>query len=123
MARDDDLMIVKAAMSFHLALVSNPQLTDESWNKSKTACLDLINDIVNIAHPWAAKSTEQRKMEEYDTLSRMYKERIGDLDDPVFYAALMEEVHRMRNDNEVEVEESDEARIDRLYSERILARK
>lgn len=124
MAKEDDLEILRSAMGFHLALVSNGNLSDESWDKAKTAAAEAFNDIVNTVHPWGARSTEQRRDDEMTALSKLYKERIGDLTDPAFEAVIMAEAARMTAQmEETEARESDEDRIDRMARERILARR
>lgn len=114
MARDDDLEIVKASMAFHLALVSNPQLTDESWKGAKTAALELFNDVINISHPWAARSTADRKKDEYDSLFGTYKKVIGDLDDPKFKKVIEEETARLRRKSAAPAETAEQVLARRL---------
>ena len=116
MAREDDLEIIKSAFKFHLALVANPQLTDESWKASKKTAIELFNDVINVIHPWAAKSTTERKQEEFDKLHSLYKTMIGDLADPEFKAAVDAEEARLRSEV-VKPAESVEARIIRLSTE------
>jgi hypothetical protein len=121
MARDDDLEIIKAAYDFHLALVANPQLTEESWKSAKTNALELFNEAVNVVHPWGAKSTEQRRAEEYDRLAELYRQHIqGGKTDEEWAEIIDAEVHRLRSEtNSAETELTDEQRIDKLAAERI----
>lgn len=118
LARDDDLEILKAAYEFHLALLSNPQLTEDSWKATKKTAAELFNEIVNISQPWGARSTEQRRDEEMTRLRDLYVDVIGDPDDPDFRAALQAEVERLREPAPDE-EESQEELVDRRFLERL----
>lgn len=119
MARDDDLEIVKASYGFHLALVANSQLTEDSWKSAKTSALEMFNEIVNVVHPWGSRTTEQRRAEEADGLRSLYKKVIqGNRTDEEWAGVIAAEVAAMTR-SAATVPETDEKRIERLAAERI----
>jgi hypothetical protein len=122
MARDDDLEIVRALLRFHLALLGNTQLTEDSWKSSKKHALDLINEIVGLVQPWGARSSERRMTDEMANLRELYKREIGDLDDPAFMRDVIgAEVERLeRLSMEEAGPETAEERMERLGREKIL---
>lgn len=119
MSRDDDLEIVKAAYRFHLALVANSQVTEESWKASKKNATGLFNDLINLLHPWGARTAEQRREEEVNHLGELYRKLIVGNHTPEEWEAIVEaEAARMRVDDEAEPESADE-RVERLAAARI----
>lgn len=124
MERDDDEKIISAALRFHLALVANPSITEESWKKSKDDALSCFNDLIATLRPWGARTTEQRKQEEMAGLRETYQKLLGDpTPGSAFYNdVILKEVERMNAlmADTARPEETAEERADRLFKERIL---
>lgn len=121
--RDGDEKIVDASFRFHLALVANPSITEESWTKSKEAAADCFNELIAVLRPWGARTTEQRKQEEVAGLRDAYKRLLGDpTPGSDFYNnVILKEVARMNALMAAgRPEETPDERIDRRFKERIL---
>lgn len=120
MATEDELVGLKAALQFQCALVGNGTLTNESFDAAKKTSQNLLNSIFNLTQPWAAKSISEVKTEEIQSLVDLYKQTIGDPDDPEFRKKLEADLARLESDRlsaMSAVPEDDMARIDRLMRE------
>lgn len=121
MARSDELELLKAAFQFQLALVSNAQLTEESWKKARQHGLDLFNDMVALLRPWGPADHGLKK--EISSLRERYKKLIGDPADPEFKKVIAAEAKRMLSTPADEHEETGDERVDRLFRERMQSRR
>lgn len=123
MARDDNLKMLEALYAFECSLVGNSGLTDDSFKKSQAKAKELFVDITNNLRPWAARSVEQLKSDEINSLVDIYKKYVGDPDDPVFQAKLQADWEYLQKEKRGEIvkavaPETDEQRVDRLIAER-----
>jgi len=113
MSREDDLKLSQAAYAYHLALVANSSLTDESWKKSTKNAVETFNNIIGLLHPWNAR--EAGKDSEIAGLKEQFKKIIGDPDDPEFKRKLAQEIRDWYVP--VAQAETDEERINRRFRE------
>lgn len=95
MARDLDAQMTDAAYRYHLALVGNGQLTEESFKKAQERSVELYRELIESVKPWQKDnlSSSQRARE---TAREQYRQQIGNPDDPAVKAAIEAEIRLMR---------------------------
>lgn len=119
MARDDEVHTIRAAFDYQRSLVGNSGLTDDSFKKSQETSRVLFQELINVSTPWAAQTMEEAKTSTIASLVDMYKQRLGDPNDPEFQKKLEHDYHQWKNGQPEEVvQETDMQRIDRLVRER-----
>ena len=117
---DDDERLLRDIFNFHLALVSNSGLTDESFAKEQSKARDAFYDITGAIRPWEGVSAEARKAKEIKDLRQQYIAVFGDPSDPVVAAKLHKDIAEMMEAREkLLAVESDMDRITRLKAERL----
>ena len=90
---DKDLLI--EAYKYHLALISNSDLTDDSFNRAKKGALDTFVEIFNLAHPWETTSTRKMRQDQMLKLREAYKQVFGgDPSDPEYRKRLEADIAR-----------------------------
>lgn len=117
LAQRQDVEVIRTAYEFQLALLSNGNLTEDSFKKFQDLAKETCNEIVNALHPWASKSVEAVKQQEVTGLIEMYKQLVGDPADPAFRAKLARiasEDEARKRDSSAEPEEE---RVNRLLRE------
>ena len=117
---DDDRVLQDAIYRFHLSLVSNSGLTEESFAEAQKNAQNGFYDVVGLLRPWAGVSAAERQTQEVDTLKKAYEEAFGrSLDDPEFIKQEEEAVARWRADRAQQRDsfESEEDRVRRLRAE------
>lgn len=127
MTRRDELTVLQAALAHHCALAANASLTDESFKASQETLKFIANAIANAVRPWAARSTDEAFTDKVKSLTDLYRQLVGDPDDPAFMAKLVEEYRtneerRARATVEA-VRETEEQRLDRLINTRNAGRR
>jgi hypothetical protein len=75
-ATEDDLEVFRNVYRFHLALVANSGLTDESFRTAQDNARDIFHDLVRMLRPWE-KSKLEVKQEEIDSYREQYKAAFG----------------------------------------------
>lgn len=123
MAEDDDLIGLKAAAAFQLALVGNGNLKDEDFKQAQERSKELFQEILNTLSPWDRMSLADIKNKEIQGLIDAYKAKFGDPDDPVVRHRLDEGLKRHYEQMAASPKESDEQRVERLVRERDAARR
>lgn len=91
----DDLVVVEAGLRFNLALVGNPSLTEESWGKVRGAALEDYDEVVRLCRPWDHQTRAERDGRKMTDLKELYKQVIGDPDDPEFQKVIAAQVADM----------------------------
>ncbi len=116
MVKEDDLVLQQGVMAFHLALVSNSGLTEESFGKSQDNARNSFYDVVGLLRPWEGSSAAERKAREYSDLRQAYVDAFGDPSDPQWQAeqAAAIEAWREQSKKAVVKEEDEWGRIERL---------
>jgi hypothetical protein len=112
--------MIDAAYRFQLALVSNSQLTDDSFQKAQTRSVELFHDMIGALRPWEGASYVERKQQEFQDYRQMYIDAFDvDPSDPEFQAWEAQRIAEV-NAGEFDVEEEDEeARVTRKLRERM----
>ena len=117
--KDDDEKIFRDVYNFHLALVSNSGLTEESFKQEQEKAREVFYDLTGVLRPWDGLNSEERKAREFSDLRQEYVRRFGDPNDPVVAAKLQEDIRQMMEAREVQkAVEDDMDRITRLQNER-----
>lgn len=92
-ARVDDEGLLAQAYRYHLALMSNSALTDDSFNRAKKSALESFTEIFNLAHPWETTTPRKMRQEQMAKLADAYARVFGGRpSDPAFRAQLEADV-------------------------------
>lgn len=121
MARDDELVPLRAAFDYRRSLVGNSGLTPESFKDSQKTAGDLFQEITTVVRPWADKAAAAATETVVGGLIDAYKRLIGDPNDPEFRAKLVKDLEAQKAGRGARTE-SDEERVERLMQERDAAR-
>jgi hypothetical protein len=82
MTAQEDCNLMRELYSYHLALVSNSGLTDDSFKSTQKTAKGNFEDIINSMRPWLG-TKEDRLDGEADQMKEDWKHFFGwDLDDP-----------------------------------------
>lgn len=120
MVWEDDLKLQRSVFDFHLALVSNSGLTEESFKQSQKHAKDAFYNILGLLRPWEGTTPEARQKQEIDALKQAYHEAFGEsLDNPEFIQREKEAVARWAAEREAQRSdfEDDMDRVMRLRRE------
>jgi hypothetical protein len=118
LARRNELIVYDARYRFNLALLSNPRLTDESFDKKQEAAVEIYHDIVGSVRPWEGGYVKQ-KQAEIKTARQDYIEAFGvDPSSPEFLAWEAERIAAIRAENEQTVETAEQQVMRRMRERR-----
>jgi hypothetical protein len=93
LASREDADLLAEAYQYHLALMGNSALTDDSFNRAKKSALETFTEIFNLAHPWETTSLRQMRQQQLGKLTDSYRRVFGgDPSDPTFRARLEADV-------------------------------
>jgi hypothetical protein len=95
LARDDDVRLADAGFRYHLALLSNGELTPESFKDVQKHAREAYQSLVVKLKPWLADAIGGTLANEAAHLSELYKQHIGDMNNPEFRAMIEAEAARM----------------------------
>jgi hypothetical protein len=110
MSRDDDFDLQTKVMDFHLALVSNSGLTEDSFKSSQANARETFYDIIAVTRPWEMGSKDQRQEKLLNDSYDAYKAAFGeDLRDPEFKERNKADVAQWKLDRELEEANSPDA--------------
>lgn len=85
MVREDDLALQRSVYDYHLALVGNSGLTEDSFKGAQEHARETFYDILASMRPWEGTTKEARREKEYDELREKWKAAWGvDPSDPVW---------------------------------------
>lgn len=121
MIKEDDLILQQGVFNFHLALVSNSGLTEESFNKQQELAREAFHDIMGLVRPWEGASATARKQKEVEDLKQAYARAWGDPSDPVWQekqAKALAAWQASLKESKHIVEEGEWERVNRLLTER-----
>lgn len=83
MASEDDVDILERLYDYHLALVANSGLSEDSFKSTQESARDNFEDIVAAKRPWIGNTKEDRLNNEISNYKQDWQEIFGwDLDDP-----------------------------------------
>ena len=57
MTAQSDRVLIEHLYSYHLALVSNSGLTDDSFKSIQASARENFEELINVLRPWATKAT------------------------------------------------------------------
>jgi len=100
LAREDDQQLHRGVLDYHLALVANSGLTEDSFKTAQENARNAFYDILGSLRPWEGASAADRKRREIEDLRQAYIKEFGDPSTPEFKAARAEELrkfHEHRN--------------------------
>lgn len=97
MLSEEDRDLTGHLYSYHLALVSNAGLSEESFKKVQEDARETYEDLSNEIRPWLGKTAEERAEEktgqDKDQMKEQWQEFFGwDLDDPVAFKEWQEDM-------------------------------
>lgn len=118
MTQEDDLALLQGVYRFHLALVGNSGLTEESFKKSQERGRDAFNDILGLLRPWEGKTAKERQSREVEDLRQAYIAAFGDYRDPEWQARQDAAIAAWVAGTDAELAKEDEwERVERLKAE------
>lgn len=117
LVREDDTVIQKGILDFHLALVSNSGLDDDSFKSAQESAKTAVFDMMGLLRPWEGQSYQDRQKQEYQSLVDEYKREFGDPSDPEFQAREAEALAAWQRQLAAQPGETDIERIMRLRRE------
>lgn len=83
MMSQEDRTLMEHLYSYHLALVSNSGLTEESFKSTQKSARENFEEITGELRPWAGRTKGERSGREKDQMSEDWKEFFGwDMNDP-----------------------------------------
>ena len=124
MIQEDDLKMQESLLAFHLALVSNSGLNDDSFKTVQEKAKEDLFDMMGLFRPWEGMTAAERKAKEYESLLDEYKQEFGDPSTPEFKAKEAAALAEWNRQLATQPSESDLERIVRLryqQTERIRA--
>jgi hypothetical protein len=77
LSRLEDGDLLAEAYRYHLALMANSALTDDSFNRAKKSALETFTEIFNLAHPWETTSTRKMRVQQMGRLIEAYEKIFG----------------------------------------------
>ena len=92
MEREDDFTLFREIYRWHLAFLGNSSLTAAGFREQQEAAQEVLLKLAAILRPWDAKTQQQMKREEYESLLAKYRKEIGDPDSPEFQAELQRQL-------------------------------
>lgn len=82
MASQDNATLRKSLYDYHLALVANSGLTDDSFKQMQTSAREDFEELISSVRPWESSSKDSRNDGIVEEFRRDWKEFAGwDLDD------------------------------------------
>lgn len=116
MQQEEDLTVARSVFDYHLALVGNAGLTEDSFKGAQERARRAYQDILGVLRPWEG-SAEDRKKQEYQALRDAYVAHFGDPSDPVW-----QEEYQRQMDAWLKQREEAEANSEPAVMERIMQR-
>jgi|TARA_R110000824_G_scaffold82768_4_gene207416 hypothetical protein len=102
MAQEDDAKLKNKLYDYHLALVANSGLTEDSFKSVQESARNTFEEIIGTIRPWEGRSADQRAQTDRDQFRDTFLELGGpDIDDE----KAMEEYWKERNKVQAEGEE------------------
>ncbi len=79
LAEEDDIATYQSMYRYHLALVGNSGLSEESFRDVQDRARDAFNDLMQLYRPWSGKvkASQEIREEEAQALREAYKEAYG----------------------------------------------
>jgi hypothetical protein len=121
MRRKARLTDIKAAFDFQLALLSAPNLTNDSFQRAQETARELYYDIVGTLRPWEGVTYADRKKKEFAHHRQAYIDAFGvDPMDEKFKEWESQQIDKIHaGEFDEGGGESDEERVTRLLQERM----
>jgi len=114
MMTQEDRAIMEQLYSYHLALVSNSGLTEDSFKSTQASARENFEEIVGANRPWIGRTKEERFTTETDQMKIDWKKFFGwDLDDPVALESWREDMKQLMEDAEENTERVNTEAIER----------
>ena len=129
MATQSDKELLHQLYLYHLALVSNSGLTEESFKSTQQSARDNFEEFVAKVRPWLGRSKEERSKQEGEQMKEDWKEVFGwDLDDKEAYDSWEKKMRELEEkgsnyQNELAQEQEDREKRFRDAKERIRERR
>jgi hypothetical protein len=115
MASEDDGDILERLYDYHLALVANSGLSEDSFKSTQESAKDNFADIVAAKRPWLGNTKEDRLGNEISNYKKDWQEIFGwDLDDPKAYKVWQEEASRSAKEEGERIESEAQEEIDKV---------
>ena len=109
MATQADKELLHQLYLYHLALVSNSGLTEESFKSTQQSARDNFEEFVAKVRPWLGRSKEERSKQEGEQFKEDWKQVFGwDLDDKEAYDEWekdMRELERKGDEHSANIEQ------------------
>jgi len=98
--REDDLVGAQAALQYHLSLVSNSGLTEESFAAAQERCRSLLHRIYGKLRPWEGLNEDEHDARYRDRLVEEHRRRFGDRSSPEAREQIRRDVERWKAEME-----------------------
>jgi len=96
MTSQADKELLEQLYSYHLALISNSGLTEDSFKSTQKSARDNFEELMASARPWTGRSIDERLGPERDQIKEDWEYFFGwDMDDPVEVSAYVKEKEKM----------------------------
>jgi hypothetical protein len=96
MTSQADKELIEHLYSYHLALVSNSGLTEDSFKSTQKSARNNFEELMSAARPWTGRSVEERLDQESDQIKEDWKYFFGwDMDNPGEVSAYIKEREEM----------------------------
>jgi len=114
------MALQRGAMDFHLALVANSGLTEESFKSSQTNAKDSYLSLVSTMRPWTKVDQASRQSAMIDNAYDEYKAAFGeDMQDPEFQKRNVEALARWKAERDATLTPED---VEAVVSRKLVAR-
>lgn len=120
MAAADAVTELRLAYDYQRCLISNSDLSDESFKAAQQKARDLFTRAQDTLSPWAANSAVTRQGEQFAAMRAAYAKYVEDPDTPEFRRKLAADLAKQEAAAVAPpvAAESDDQRIDRLIQSR-----
>ena len=117
MTSQADKELLEHLYSYHLALVSNSGLTEDSFKSTQQSARENFNDLIGILRPWSGRTKTERHSNEYEQFKEDWQRLVGwDISDPKLLKKWEEDMKDLAAKSEMKHEKAAQVEIDREAS-------
>ena len=114
MTSQADKELLEHLYAYHLALVSNSGLSEDSFKSTQDRARENFDDLVGTLRPWAGRTKTDRHQHEYEQFKADWQRLVGwDVSDPKLVKEWEEDVKVSVAEAKLKREKESQAEIDR----------
>lgn len=114
----DALIWLQAAHDYQCALLSNSDLKEDSFENGKKRAHELFHAIMKCVQPWVTRSSQEIREEQNAKLAQLYREMVGDPNDPEFQAKMAHDAAMAEAKKNATVREDPETTLNKALEDR-----